>query len=77
MIEEHRTKGTPDRRVQTVKHGSYADHYGRMLPRLRSMLEFRSNNGGWRPILMRSRWSSGRAGSVGVLSRPIARRNMR
>ncbi len=51
VIEEHRAKGTLDRRVQTVMRVSYASHYRRMLPRLLSVLEFRSNNAGWRPIM--------------------------
>lgn len=51
VIEEDRAKGTLDRRIQTVMRGSYASHYRRMLPRLLSVLAFRSNNGTWRPIL--------------------------
>lgn len=51
VIEEHRAKGTLDRRIQTVMRGSYASHYRRMLPRLLSVLDFGSNNAHWRPIL--------------------------
>lgn len=51
VIEEHRAKGTLDHRIQTVMRGSYASHYRRMLPQLLSVLQFRSNNAGWRPIL--------------------------
>ncbi|ERP98378.1 transposase [Labrenzia sp. C1B10] len=51
IIEEHRAKGTLDTRIQTVMRGSYANHYRRMLPPLLSVLEFRSNNETWRPIL--------------------------
>lgn len=51
VVEEHLAKGTLDRRIQTVMRGSYASHYRRMLPRLLSVLRFRSNNAGWRPIL--------------------------
>ena len=51
VIAEHHAKGTMDRRIQTVMRGSYASHYRRMLPRLLSVLQFRSNNTGWRPIL--------------------------
>jgi TnpA family transposase len=51
VIEEHRAKGTLDRRIQTVMRGSYASHYRRMLPRLLSVLDFQSNNAHWRPIL--------------------------
>ena len=51
VIEEHRAKGTMDRQIQTVMRGSYASHYRRMLPKLLSVLRFRSNNSGWRPVL--------------------------
>ena len=51
VVEEPRAKGTLDRRIQTVMRGSYASHYRRMLPRLLSVLQFRSNNAGRRPIL--------------------------
>lgn len=51
IIDEHRAKGTLDRRIQTVMRGSYASHYRRMLPPLLATLEFRSNNSSWHPIL--------------------------
>ena len=51
VIDEHQAKGTLDRRIQTVMRGSYASHYRRMLPKLLSVLAFRSNNAGWHPIL--------------------------
>ncbi|EFO31876.1 transposase [Roseibium sp. TrichSKD4] len=51
IINEHRAKGTLDTRIQTVMRGSYANHYRRMLPPLLSVLEFRSNNETWRPVL--------------------------
>ena len=51
VIEEHQAKGTLDRRIQTVMRGLYASHYRRMLPQLLSVLDFRSNNETWRPIL--------------------------
>lgn len=51
VIAEHDAKGTLDRHIQTVMRGSYASHYRRMLPKLLSVLEFRSNNASWRPIL--------------------------
>jgi len=51
VIDEDRAKGTLDRRIQTVMRASYASHYRRMLPPLLSVLEFRSNNTRWRPIL--------------------------
>ena len=51
VIAEHDAKGTLDRRIQMVMRGSYASHYRRMLPKLLSVLDFQSNNAGWRPIL--------------------------
>ena len=51
VIDEHRAKGTLDKRIQTVMRGSYAGHYRRMMPKLLSVLRFRSNNAVWRPIL--------------------------
>jgi len=51
VIDEYRTKGALDNRRQIIMRGSYASHYRRMLPPLLSVLEFRSNNATWRPIL--------------------------
>ncbi|MES0864796.1 Tn3 family transposase, partial [Ruegeria sp. SCPT10] len=51
IIGEHRAKGTLDVRIQTVMRGSWASHYRRMLPSLLTVLNFRSNNESWRPIL--------------------------
>ena len=51
VIEEDRAKGTLDGRIQTVMRGSYASHYRRMVPPLLAVLQFRSNNASWRPIL--------------------------
>ena len=51
IIDEHNAKGTLDVRIQTVMRGSYANHYRPMLPSLLSVLNFRSNNKVWRPIL--------------------------
>lgn len=51
VIDEHRAKGTLDRRIQTVMRASYASHYRRMLPPLLSALTFRSNNTAWRPLI--------------------------
>src|SRR3546814_3061522 len=44
-------KGALDRRIYKVMRGSWANHYRRMLPSLLSVLEFRSNNAVWRPVL--------------------------
>lgn len=51
LIDEHRAKGTLDRRIQTVMRASYASHYRRMLPPLLSALTFHSNNTAWRPLM--------------------------
>ena len=51
VIEEDRAKGTLEGRIQTVMRGSYASHYRRMVPPLLAVLQFRSNNASWRPIL--------------------------
>lgn len=51
VIEEDRAKGTLDCRIQTVMRGLYASHYRRMVPPLLAVLQFRSNNASWRPIL--------------------------
>ena len=51
VIDEHRARGTLDKRIQTVMRGSCAGHYRRMMPKLLSVLRFRSNNAVWRPIL--------------------------
>src|SRR3546814_20780774 len=36
--------------------GSWANHYRRMLPSLLSVLEFRTNNALWRPVLAALDW---------------------
>ena len=51
VLEEHRAKGTLDKRIQWVMRGSYARHYRRMLPALLGALRFRSNNATWHPVL--------------------------
>jgi len=56
IIKEYRAKGALDRRIYEVMRGSYASHYRRMLPKLLSVLEFRSNNTAWRPVLNALDW---------------------
>ncbi|MHA3916739.1 Tn3 family transposase [Halovulum sp. GXIMD14793] len=51
VIDEHRAKGTLDARIQQTMRSSYASHYRRMLPPLLQVLQFRSNNAMWHPIL--------------------------
>ncbi|WP_245490589.1 hypothetical protein [Mesorhizobium sp. M7A.F.Ca.US.011.01.1.1] len=56
IIKEHRAKGTLERRIYQVMRGSYASDYRRILPKLLSVLEFRSNNGVHRPVLGALGW---------------------
>ncbi|MFK5978777.1 MAG: Tn3 family transposase [Rhizobiaceae bacterium] len=63
IINEHRAKGTLEKRIYAVMRGSYASHYRRMLPNLLSVLEFRSNNAVWRPILEALDWIKRMQGS--------------
>ncbi|WP_057461166.1 DUF4158 domain-containing protein [Pseudovibrio sp. POLY-S9] len=56
IIKEYRSKGALDRQIQFVMRGSYASHYRRMLPPLLSVLELRSNNEAWRPVLDGLAW---------------------
>nr|WP_246233325.1 hypothetical protein [Aurantimonas aggregata] len=56
IVDEYRAKGALDRRIYKVMRGSYAGHYRRMLPKLLSVLEFRSNNAAWRPVLDALDW---------------------
>ncbi|WP_197535289.1 Tn3 family transposase [Mesorhizobium japonicum] len=56
IVKEHRAKGTLERRIYQVMRGSYAGHYRRILPKLLSVLEFRSNNAVHRPVLGALDW---------------------
>ena len=56
IVKEHRAKGTLERRIYQVMRGSYAGHYRRILPKLLSVLEFRSNNAVHRPVLEALDW---------------------
>jgi TnpA family transposase len=56
IVQEHRAKGTLERQIYQVMRGSYANHYRRFLPRLLSVLEFRSNNAVHRPVLEALDW---------------------
>jgi len=51
VLKECEAKGSLDQRVQKVMRGSNASHNRCMLPPLLAVLEFRSNNGSWQPIL--------------------------
>nr|WP_312032762.1 hypothetical protein [Sinorhizobium psoraleae] len=56
IIKESQAKGALDRRIYKVMRASWANHYRRMLPSLLSVLEFRSNNTVWRPVLAALEW---------------------
>src|SRR5690606_1720902 len=56
IVKEHRAKGTLERRIYQVMRSSYAGHYRRILPKLLSVLEFRSNNAMHRPVLEALDW---------------------
>ncbi|WNZ54047.1 Tn3 family transposase (plasmid) [Microbulbifer sp. MKSA007] len=51
IVKEYRSKGALDHQIQIRMRSSYASHYRRMLPPLLSVLQFRSNNATWRPVL--------------------------
>jgi hypothetical protein len=52
LIKEYESKGPVFRRqVHLVMRTSYSHHYRRMLPQLLDVLEFRSNNESYRPII--------------------------
>ncbi len=56
IIKESNAKGALDRRIYAVMRNSWPNHYRRMLPNLLSVLEFRSNNAVWRPVLGALDW---------------------
>ncbi|MCK9553613.1 Tn3 family transposase [Aquamicrobium sp.] len=56
IVKESQAKGALDRRIYKVMRSSWANHYRRMLPDLLSVLEFRSNNTVWRPVLAALDW---------------------
>ncbi|WP_244514776.1 DUF4158 domain-containing protein [Ensifer sp. LCM 4579] len=56
IVKESQAKGALDRRIYRVMRSSWASHYRRMLPSLLSVLEFRSNNTVWRPVLVALDW---------------------
>ncbi|MER9223947.1 DUF4158 domain-containing protein [Mesorhizobium sp. M0644] len=56
IVKEHRAKGTLERHIYQVMRGSYAGHYRRILPKLLSVLEFRSNNAVHRPVVEALDW---------------------
>ena len=52
LVKEYRASDGPfKRKVHTVMRASYSSHYRRMLPKLLEVLDFRSNNALYRPLL--------------------------
>ena len=52
LVKEFRSSGPAyAKKIYTKIRSSYAQHYRRMLPRILEVLDFRSNNAAWRPIL--------------------------
>lgn len=52
LVKEFRASGPAYvKKIYTKIRSSYCAHYRRMLPRILDLLEFRSNNAAWRPIL--------------------------
>jgi len=52
VVKEHKSNGPLyQEKVYTVMRTSYLHHYRRMVPQLLSMLEFRSNNDVYRPLI--------------------------
>src|SRR6266702_1994233 len=52
LIEEYQSKGSAFRRqVHTIIRASYSHHYRRMVPELLEILDFRSNNEQYRPVI--------------------------
>ena len=63
IVKESQAKGALDRRIYKVMRSSWANHYRRMLPSLLSVLEFRSNNTMWRPVLAALDWIRSKMGA--------------
>jgi TnpA family transposase len=52
LVKEYKSKGPAFRRqVQTIIRASYSHHYRRMVPELLDILDFRSNNEMYRPVI--------------------------
>ena len=51
VITESEAKGTWEAQIETRMRRSYAHHYRAMLPRILDLLDFRSNNAAYRPVL--------------------------
>lgn len=55
LVREYKAGGY-QQRVHAVLRSSYGSHYRRMLPKLLSLLEFRSNNAAHRPVIAALEW---------------------
>jgi len=51
VITESETQGSWEAQIQTLMRRSYAQHYRAMLPCILELLDFRSNNAAYRPVL--------------------------
>jgi TnpA family transposase len=51
LVEEYRAGSDYDHEVHSAMRGSYSAHYRRMLPKLLEVLDLRSNNALYRPLL--------------------------
>jgi hypothetical protein len=51
LIKEQRAGASYRQRIHTIVRSSYSSHYRRMLPKLLNVLEFRSNNAVYRPLI--------------------------
>ena len=56
IIAEYRNRGSLNCQVQAAMRRSYSGHFRPMLRRLLDVLEFRSNNRAWRPVLDALAW---------------------
>lgn len=53
VIKEHKTKTPAFRKqVQSIMRASYSHHYRRMVPEMLEILDFRSNNERYRPVMV-------------------------
>jgi hypothetical protein len=51
LVKEQRAGATYQQRIHTIIRSSYSSHHRRMLPKLLDVLEFRSNNAVFRPLI--------------------------
>jgi len=57
LLKEYKSSGpTYQQQVHEIVRSSYSHHYRRMLPKILGVLEFRSNNAKYRPVLDALKW---------------------